>query len=452
MNHSPKTPHELPQVAHYLAGTSRDARPWLILGKGPSFAHLSEVDTSAYRLLGLNHVVREVEVELAHAIDIEVITDLGAELLTQCRRLVMPWHPHVDFLAGEGTLAQWAEEVPVLTQLAREGRLLTYDLGTWSGPHRDGAPQVKEGYFSGDVVVGLLGHLGARVLRTLGVEGGTQYAKQFDDLTPLTNGRASFDRQTRQIEAAVRRFGLDFAPLAPRRPRFTVVLVTYNHQSQVHSLLRALEHYTREPFELVAVDNASSDGTRELLRAAEAAGKLRLLENDQNLKCAAATNRALAECSTEFVVYLCANHAMVTQPGWDQRLLDYMDEHPGVDLAGDVWSPGFVVGSDRYAPGWNPKRVPRGQLLHVQGGAWIARTRLFREAGDFAADLHPHSGMDVEFSYRLLSFNRPLGSCPAFSCPPYPRKPPHDPPPPVCHPATPEIRALVERDLAARCS
>ena len=47
--------------------------PWLILGKGPSFAKRTQFDLGQYHTLALNHVVREHPVKVAHAIYIEVI-------------------------------------------------------------------------------------------------------------------------------------------------------------------------------------------------------------------------------------------------------------------------------------------------------------------------------------------------------------------------------------------
>ncbi len=48
-------------------------RPWLILGKGPSFARRTGVDVGPYNLLSLNHVVREMKVDVAHFIDLDAI-------------------------------------------------------------------------------------------------------------------------------------------------------------------------------------------------------------------------------------------------------------------------------------------------------------------------------------------------------------------------------------------
>ena len=46
-------------MIHVTTWAKREAitsRPWLVLGKGPSFAHYREIDTSGYYTIGLNHV------------------------------------------------------------------------------------------------------------------------------------------------------------------------------------------------------------------------------------------------------------------------------------------------------------------------------------------------------------------------------------------------------------
>lgn len=231
-------------------------------------------------------------------------------------------------------------------------------------------------------------------------------------------------------------------PEAGRRARVTVVLVAWNARSQVLELLRTLRGFTPPPYELLVLDNASSDGLSSALRLFQGEPGYRLVENRENRRCAAATNQALALVETEYVVYLCASHALVTGPEWLERLVEWMDAHPQVPLAGDVWAPGYALPSRRYRPGWSPERH-QGPLLHVQGGAWIARRALFDEVGGFAEDEHPHSGMDVELSYRLLSLGKELGQCPLFRCPPSPQAARLEPGVAVLHPAGPEQRAEV---------
>jgi hypothetical protein len=43
----------------WLRAGARVDRPWLILGKGPTFAKLASFGPHGYSTLGLNHVVRE---------------------------------------------------------------------------------------------------------------------------------------------------------------------------------------------------------------------------------------------------------------------------------------------------------------------------------------------------------------------------------------------------------
>jgi SAM-dependent methyltransferase len=204
--------------------------------------------------------------------------------------------------------------------------------------------------------------------------------------------------------------------LAPA-PRATIALVTWNSLERVVDLVAAIRAYTQPPYDLLIVDNNSTDGTRSFLRILASEPGVRVVENVENRKCAAATNQAIELCRTEFLIYLCAPHALVTAPGWDEDLLRFMADHPDIGLAGDVWNPGFPVVSRHYRAGWTPEAHGLEKLAHVQGAAFIARRALFSEVGPFDAEAFPTGGMDVEFSYRLLSFGKKLGRAPSVASP-----------------------------------
>jgi len=73
-------------------------------------------------------------------------------------------------------------------------------------------------YFSSEAALDVLGHLGARSVRSLGVDGGRRYSAAFADLdgsTRLLNGQPLFDRQFERIARIARRHGIDWSPLAP---------------------------------------------------------------------------------------------------------------------------------------------------------------------------------------------------------------------------------------------
>jgi len=84
------------------------SRPWLILGKGPSFSKRSEFDVRQYYTLSLNHAVREQAVTVAHMIDYDVVDACGESLLTNAEYLVLPWIPHINNRPGRQNLEELA--------------------------------------------------------------------------------------------------------------------------------------------------------------------------------------------------------------------------------------------------------------------------------------------------------------------------------------------------------
>lgn len=209
----------------WFASRIEPSEPWLILGKGPSFASRTGFDLSRFNLLSLNHAVREQPVLVAHVIDIDVVHACGHAIEKNAQVLVMPWYPHVHNLPGHRTLEEMAEELPVLRRLKAEGRLLWYDLSTSAIRHGVG-PVIQATYFSAEAALNLLALAGVRRVRSLGVDGGSAYSRSFEDLrnsTLLANGRPSFDLQFAGFARTILATGVDFAPLdLPATPRVYV--------------------------------------------------------------------------------------------------------------------------------------------------------------------------------------------------------------------------------------
>jgi hypothetical protein len=177
-------------------------------------------ELSDYRLLSLNHAVREQPVLLAHMIDLDVVDACGDALLQQAGYVVLPWYPNADNAPGTRSLEQLVPSHAILRRLADDGRLLWYDLST--APRRHGpGPVVQASYFSAEAAVSLLALAGVRTVRSLGVDGGAGYSTDFEDLadrTLLANGQPGFDLQFGGIARTILRTGVDFAPLDQPAP------------------------------------------------------------------------------------------------------------------------------------------------------------------------------------------------------------------------------------------
>ena len=220
------------------------ARPWLMLGKGPSFGLLANYDVDHFETLSLNHVVRERPVTVAHLIDIDVVTVCGDAILNNARVLVMPWYPHVDNRVGDKSLENWITQIPVLKQLDDQGRLLWYDLSTSKVPHGNG-PIVMAQYFSAEAALSLLAQSGVASVRSLGVDGGSAYGSAFIDIeasTKLNNGHQSFDLQFQGFANTISKTGVDYAPLNIESP----VRVFVGSQEEQMLSVKVLEYSIRQ--------------------------------------------------------------------------------------------------------------------------------------------------------------------------------------------------------------
>lgn len=234
-------------------GERQQDRPWLILGKGPSFGLRGRVDRSAYSTISLNHVVAEQPVFISHIIDMDVVDDCRHVLAENAEWLLMPFHPHVHWRASGLSLKDFVPTVPVLEDFDRRGRLLWYNLHT--GPSKGGHP-VARGTFSASVLVDLLGRLGVKEVRSLGVDGGNQYSVQFShlvDKTLMVNGHRSFDVQFLEIESTMERYSMNYEKaVEPIR-----VFVGADDSQMVAG--RVLEHsirqHTRHPVEVFFMCN-----------------------------------------------------------------------------------------------------------------------------------------------------------------------------------------------------
>jgi hypothetical protein len=247
----------------WFTGTAGSSEPWLVLGKGPSYALRDRFDLTGFHLMSLNHAVREQPVLAAHMIDLDVVRDCADAIEQNTRVLVMPWYPHVHNAVGARTLEDLAGEIPVLQRFRQAGRLLWYDLST-SRIRHGSAPVVEATYFSAEAALNLLAAAGVRRVRSLGIDGGSSYSPVFEDLrdkTLLANGRTSFDLQFKGFARTIIRTGLDFSPLD--RPAPARVLAVFKRDEAL--AVAVLHHSIRRRASLTVETVAVAEGSNPSL-------------------------------------------------------------------------------------------------------------------------------------------------------------------------------------------
>jgi GT2 family glycosyltransferase len=100
------------------------------------------------------------------------------------------------------------------------------------------------------------------------------------------------------------------------RQSLSVVIVNWNAKSELSQCLRSLEQQTDLRFEVIVVDNGSTDGSLELLR--EQFPSVLTLATGSNLGFAEGVNRGLASARGRWIATL--NNDSVADPHWIEQL------------------------------------------------------------------------------------------------------------------------------------
>ena len=119
-------------------------------------------------------------------------------------------------------------------------------------------------------------------------------------------------------------------------PKVSVIVLCYNNLALTRACIESVQRHSYWPgLELVVVDNASTDGTRDfLVETARKHPGVRLVLNDDNLGFAAGNNAGL-DAATGDVLILLNNDTQVS-PGWIHGLVRHLQRDPALGMVGPV--------------------------------------------------------------------------------------------------------------------
>ncbi len=116
----------------------------------------------------------------------------------------------------------------------------------------------------------------------------------------------------------------------PIRPDLSVVIVTWNCRDFAKDCLRSLATVVGIPFEVIVVDNASTDGTAAMI--ARVFPDVRLITSAENLGFAKANNLGIRASRGRFVALI--NPDVVLLEGCVARALDVMSSESSIGMVG----------------------------------------------------------------------------------------------------------------------
>lgn len=197
------------------------------------------------------------------------------------------------------------------------------------------------------------------------------------------------------------------------QPRVSVVIPNYNGMEHLPECLETLAKQTYRDFEIVLVDNASTDGSVAWVQ--EHYPMVRIIQRTTNGGPVKSANDGVRNARGEYVILL--DNDTAADPRWLEILVKALDDHPHYDFAvslallyeesglvqsaGDVYSVlhlgnfnrGFGHPADEYG-------VMRRVVATSENGV-IHRREMFRDVGLFDEDYYALYE-DLDFSLRGL--------------------------------------------------
>ena len=222
---------------------------------------------------------------------------------------------------------------------------------------------------------------------------------------------------------------------APRGPRLTVVIPTWNRKDLVVECLECLGRQTLRGFEIVVVDDGSTDGTahaiaerfphmaredkglQPLVPSAERLPRVRVVRLPENRGFCVAANTGIRHASGDLILLL--NNDVFAEPGFLERLVEAADSSRAAMFAPLlVWRAEpeviYSAGDAQFASG-RPESVgfrhklegfdfPRA-IFGVSAGAGLYRREVFERVGLLDEGFGAYfEDSDLSFRARLAGF------------------------------------------------
>ena len=117
------------------------------------------------------------------------------------------------------------------------------------------------------------------------------------------------------------------------RPDVSIVIPVFNKLELTRICIDSIWEVGAEAsFEILVVDNGSSDGSRQWLAGQERLGRLKLIVNPENLGFARGCNLGAEHARGRYILFL--NNDMKVLPGWLDPLVCTLDRDPEVGIVG----------------------------------------------------------------------------------------------------------------------
>lgn len=171
----------------------------------------------------------------------------------------------------------------------------------------------------------------------------------------------------------------------------SIAVLCMNKPGTLAQTVANLEHTLEQPYEVILVDNGSTDPqTRNILATQERKG-WKVIRNESNRGLSVGTNQGLEAGQYDFLIHL-DDDCLVKTKGWNQIMRRYIVNHPEVGMV---------------APSRQAESIDHGPYQEIRwamGFIWGIRKSLFDKIGGYDPQLHHQNECDMALRVRMSGF------------------------------------------------
>ena len=168
-------------------------------------------------------------------------------------------------------------------------------------------------------------------------------------------------------------------------PLVSIVLPVWNGEAYVAEAIESCIGQTLAEWELIVVDDASTDGTRDIVASyVERDGRIRLLQNAHNRRLPASLNRGFSRASGHFHTWLSDDNRF--RPAAIERMSVFLKERSDIDM---VYAD-YTIIDEEDRPRRQVAVEEPAQLIfeNCVGPCFLYRREVHRRLGGYSEELY----------------------------------------------------------------
>lgn len=206
-------------------------------------------------------------------------------------------------------------------------------------------------------------------------------------------------------------------------PTIAIIVLCYNNEDVIGRCIESLVQFRgRRRYDVIVVDNGSTDASVDIVSRHEQRGEVILLRNDRN-GCSSGRNLGLRASSSEIVVFLDSDQ-WVLREGWLDPALEILREHRKIGAVG--WNAGWfdpgsgrgpIVDSlqDRGMTGRHRGKRFRTDVAYLATSGLVAPRSVLARTSGFDEFYDPTCFEDTDLSFQIKALGYDLAYCPSLA-------------------------------------